>query len=69
MKKSLSQVSRKLNIKSKATHYKYKKPGEESIKFSNIINGNWDTRRPFKKLYRIQQKYGLKENHMIGRFI
>ena len=38
-------------IKSKAKHYKYKRPGEESIKYSNIINGNWKTSRPFEKGY------------------
>ena len=44
------KVCKILNIKSKAKHYKYKKPGEESIKFSNIINGNWNTSRPFEKI-------------------
>ena len=37
-----------LNIKSKAKHYKYKKHGEESIKYQNIVNGNWKTTRPFE---------------------
>lgn len=31
------KVCKSLNIKSKAKHYKYKKPGEESIKFYNAI--------------------------------
>ena len=44
------KVCKILNIKSKAKHYKYKKPGEQSIKFGNIINGNWDTKRPFEKI-------------------
>jgi transposase InsO family protein len=37
-----------LGIKSKAKHYKYKKPGEESVKFPNLINGNWNTIRPLE---------------------
>ena len=44
------KVCKILNIKSKAKHYKYKRPGEESIKYSNIINGNWNTSRPFEKV-------------------
>ena len=44
------KVCKSLNIKSKAKHYKYKKPGEESIKFGNAINGNWKTIRPFEKI-------------------
>lgn len=43
------KVCKSLNIKSKAKHYKYKKSGEESIKFYNAINGNWKTTRPFEK--------------------
>ena len=44
------KVCKLLNIKSKAKHYKYKRPGEESIRFNNIINGNWNTDRPFEKV-------------------
>lgn len=44
------KVCKLLNIKSKAKHYKYKRPGEESIKYLNIINGNWNTSRPFEKV-------------------
>jgi len=44
------KVCKGLNIKSKAKHYKYKHPGEESIKFNNIINGDWNTTRPFEKI-------------------
>ena len=44
------KVCKILNIKSKTKHYKYKKSGEESIKFNNLINGNWDTKRPFEKV-------------------
>ena len=39
-----------LKIKSKAKHYKYKKPGEESVKYENIIGYNWNTFRPFEKV-------------------
>ena len=44
------KVCKILNIKSKAKHYKYKKPGEESVKFSNKIMGNWNASRPFEKV-------------------
>ena len=44
------KVCKILKIKSKAKHYKYKRPGGESIKYSNIINGNWNTTRPFEKI-------------------
>ena len=44
------KICKILNVKSKAKHYKYKRPGEESIKYSNIINGNWNTSRPFEKV-------------------
>ena len=44
------KVCKILNIKSKAKHYKYKKPGEESVKFSNKIMGNWIASRPFEKV-------------------
>lgn len=44
------KVCKALNIKSKAKHYKYKKTGEESIKYPNIIKGNWETSRPFEKI-------------------
>ena len=44
------KVCKILNIKSKAKHYKYKKPGEESIRYENIIGYNWNTSRPFEKV-------------------
>ena len=44
------KVCKILNIKSQAKHYKYKKPGEESIKYSNQICGNWNATRPFEKI-------------------
>ena len=44
------KVCKLLNIKSKTRHYKYKKTGEESIKYSNQICGNWNTTRPFEKI-------------------
>ena len=44
------KVCKILNIKSKAKHYKYKKAGEESIKYSNKICGNWHASIPFEKI-------------------
>ena len=44
------KVCKILKIKSKAKHYKYKKPGEESVKYENIIVYNWNTFRPFEKV-------------------
>ena len=55
------KVCKLLGIKSKARHYKYKKPGEESIKFSNIINGNWKTSRPFEKIVSDTTKIWFKK--------
>ena len=39
-----------LKIRSKARKSPYKKPGEESIKYPNIIWNNWDASRPFEKI-------------------
>ena len=44
------KVCKILKIKSKAKHYKYKKPGEESVKYEKIIGYNWNTSRPFEKV-------------------
>ena len=45
------KVCKKLKIRSKAKHYSvYKKSGEESIKYPNLINGNWNTSRPLEKV-------------------
>lgn len=45
------KVCKILKIRSKAKHYStYKKPGEESIKYPNLINNNWNTTRPFEKI-------------------
>ena len=44
------KVCKILKIKSKAKHYKYKKPGEESVKYENIIGYNWNASRPFEKI-------------------
>ena len=44
------KVCKILKIKSKAKHYKYKKPGEESVKYENLIGYNWNTKRPFEKI-------------------
>ena len=42
------KVCKSLKIKSKAKHYKYKKSGEESLKYENLVKGNWKTTRPFE---------------------
>ena len=44
------KVCKAIKIKSKAKHYQYKIPGEESIKYENLIKGNWRTTRPFEKV-------------------
>ena len=44
------KVCKILKIKSKAKHYKYKKIGEESIKYPNLINNDWNTTRPLEKI-------------------
>ena len=45
------KVCKILKIRSRARHYSiYKKPGEESIKYPNLINGNWNTSRPLEKV-------------------
>ena len=54
------KVCKILKIKSKAKHYKYKTTGEESIKYSNIINGNWNTKRPFEKIVSDTTTIGFK---------
>lgn len=55
------KVCKKLKIKSLAKHYKYKKPGEESIKYPNIIRGNWKTTRPFEKIVSDTTTFGFKK--------
>ena len=35
-------------IRSKARKYRYKKPGEEHIKFSNEVRGNWNADKPIQ---------------------
>ena len=54
------KICKILKIKSKAKHYKYKTTGEESIKYSNIINGNWNTKRPFEKIVSDTTTIGFK---------
>ena len=54
------KVCKKLNIKSKAKHYKYKPSGIESIKYKNIISGDWTTSRPFEKIVSDTTTIGFK---------
>lgn len=35
-------------IKSKVKHYKYKRSGEENIRYPNIINNNWNASKPLE---------------------
>lgn len=49
------------NIKSKAKHYKYKRPGEESIKYENLLKGNWRTTGPFEKIVSDTTKIWFKK--------
>ena len=37
-----------LNIKSVVRNYKYRKPGEESIKYKNEVKGNWKVSKPLE---------------------
>lgn len=39
---------RQLNVKSKTKHYKYKKTGEEHVKYPNLINRNWNASKPLE---------------------
>lgn len=55
------KVCKSNNIKSKAKHYKYKRAGEESIKYKNLLNGNWKTTRPFEKIVSDTTKIWFKK--------
>ena len=35
-------------IRSKARKYKYRKPGEEHVKFENVVKGNWNAKAPLQ---------------------
>ena len=37
-----------LGIKSVVRNYKYRKPGEESIKYPNLVKGNWNVEKPLE---------------------
>ena len=54
------KICKILKIKSKAKHYKYKNAGEESIKFKNIVNGNWNVSRPFEIIVSDTTTIGFK---------
>ena len=55
------KVCKCLKIKSRAKHYKYKKPGEETLKYPNLIKGNWNTVRPFEKIVSDTTKIWFKK--------
>ena len=44
------KVYKVLRIKSKEKHYKYKRHGEESVKYENTIGYNWNTSRSFEMI-------------------
>ena len=55
------KVCKCLKIKSQAKHYKYKKPGEETLKYPNLIKGNWTSVRPFEKVVSDTTKIWFKK--------
>ena len=57
----IHKVCKCLKIKSSAKHYKYKQPGEESIKYPNLIKGNWNASRPFEKIVSDTTKIWFKK--------
>ena len=62
------KVCKILKIKSKAKHYKYKKPGEESVKYENIIGYNWNTSRPFEKVVSDTTSFWFKRKKYVWTF-
>jgi transposase InsO family protein len=50
-----------LGFKSYCKHYKYKKPGYESIKYPNLVNGSWKTSRPFEIIVSDSTKIWFKK--------
>lgn len=47
----IHKICKILKIRSQAKHYCiYRKPGEESVKYPNMINNNWNTNRPYEKI-------------------
>lgn len=59
------KVCKSIKIRSQARKPKYARPGEEHILYSNIINNNWQTSKPFEKIVSdttiIKNKYGNKD--------
>ena len=55
------KVCKCLKIKSQAKHYKYKKSGEESIKYENLVKGDWNATRPFEKIVSDTTAIGFKK--------
>jgi len=46
----IHRVCQRNGIRSQARKPKWERPGSDHLKFPNIINGNWDTTRPFEKV-------------------
>ena len=55
------KVCKCLKIKSQAKHYKYKKSDEESIKYENLVKGDWNATRPFEKIVSDTTAIGFKK--------
>lgn len=39
---------KKAEIRSQARRYRYRKPGAESLKFENLVQGNWNANKPLQ---------------------
>ena len=46
----IHRVCKRNGIRSQARKPKWEKPGSDNLKFPNIINGNWNTTKPFEKI-------------------
>jgi len=46
----IHRVCQRNGIRSQARKPKWEKPGSDHLKFPNIINGNWNTTKPFEKV-------------------
>lgn len=59
------KVCKSMGIRSQARMPRYANPGQEHVNFPNIINGNWETNRPFEKVVTdttiLSNKYKSKE--------
>ena len=54
---NVSVFLEKWGIYSKARRRAFRRPKGVSDKFPNVIDGNWQTRRPFESMYRYNHDY------------